>query len=58
MSDAHVVARRQLLDQLRIDLVGPADPEEELVESPMTRYVCGLLAPYGTSVDRAEVRHK
>ena len=54
MTSDHITARQHLLDELRLDLVGPSDPEDELVEAPTTRYLCGLLAPHGTGVDQAE----
>ena len=41
-------ARGQLLHALRLELMGPERPDEELRESPITRYVVGMLAPIGT----------
>jgi len=45
-----VEARRGLIDALSYELLGPSSDEEELYESPVTRYLTGLLAPYGTGV--------
>jgi hypothetical protein len=44
------VARQRLVDALKYELLGPAEDEEELFESPVTRYLTGLLAPFGTGV--------
>jgi hypothetical protein len=43
-------ARNRLVTALRYELLGPAAEEEELFESPATRYLTGLLAPFGTGV--------
>jgi hypothetical protein len=43
-------ARQRLIDALTYELVGPSEDEEELFESPATRYLTGLLAPFGTGV--------
>ena len=43
-------ARSRLSAALRLELLGPERPEEELRESPLTRYATGMLAPFGTSV--------
>lgn len=45
-----VQARARLVEALNYELLGPSAPEEELYESPVTRYVTGQLAPYGTGV--------
>lgn len=45
-----VEARGKLIDALRYELLGPSAEDEELFESPVTRYLTGLLAPYGTGV--------
>jgi hypothetical protein len=42
--------RERLLESLRLELLGPLDPHEELRESPLSRYVVGMLAPFGTEV--------
>ena len=42
--------RERLLDALRLELLGPENEEEELRESPLTRYVTGTLAPLGTGI--------
>ncbi|MGH7468020.1 MAG: hypothetical protein ACRENP_08540, partial [Longimicrobiales bacterium] len=39
---------------MRFELLGPETPEEELSESPLTRYTVGMLAPFGTGVPREE----
>lgn len=46
--------RSELLDRLRKELVGPNDDEEELGESPSSRYLCGILWPRGTPMESAE----
>src|SRR2546430_5220105 len=43
-------ARKRLVETLHYELLGPSADEEELFESPVTRYLTGLLAPYGTGV--------
>jgi hypothetical protein len=43
-------ARDALLETLRYELLGPLEPEEEIEESPLTRYLVGMLAPFGTVV--------
>jgi hypothetical protein len=43
-------ARTRLVEALRFELLGPATAEEELRESPLTRYATGMLAPFGTGV--------
>src|SRR4051794_30922900 len=43
-------ARRRLVEALHYELLGPEREDEELIESPVTRYVTGLLAPFGTGV--------
>ena len=35
---------------LRYELLGPLEPEEEIDESPLSRYLVGMLAPFGTLV--------
>ena len=40
--------RERLLDALKIDLLGPETPNEELSQSPASRYLIGMLAPRGT----------
>ncbi len=49
-----VAARQRLVDALRFELLGPEAPEEELAESPITRYLTGMLAPFGTEVPPTE----
>jgi hypothetical protein len=39
-----------LLEALRFELLGPATPDEELRESPLSRYATGTLAPFGTGL--------
>jgi len=41
-------ARARLVAALRLELLGPADPDEILSESPISRYTTGQLAPFGT----------
>jgi hypothetical protein len=43
-------ARDALVEMLRYELLGPSDPGEEIEESPLTRYLLGMLAPFGTTV--------
>jgi hypothetical protein len=43
-------ARDALVETLRYELLGPLEPEEEIEESPLTRYLVGMLAPFGTQV--------
>jgi hypothetical protein len=46
--------RARLVDALRLELLGPESPEEELRESPISRYAMGLLAPFGTGIPDEE----
>src|SRR5579871_4757367 len=46
--------RDRLVAALRSDLLGPSEPEEVLLQSPGTRYLVGMLAPSGTSIDSSE----
>ena len=46
--------RERLLDALRVDLVGPEEPEEVLQQSPGTRYLVGMLAPRGTTLSPSD----
>ena len=46
--------RDRLVGALRIDLLGPETENETLHQSPATRYLVGMLAPQGTSVDASE----
>ena len=50
MTSAEIRAR--LIDALRIDLVGPALPDELLDEMPTRFYLTGLLAPLNASHDQ------
>lgn len=43
-------ARKRLVEALHYELLGPSATEEELFESPVTRYLTGLPAPFGTDV--------
>jgi len=46
--------RDRLLAALRHDLLGPSAAKEVLTQSPATRYLVGMLAPRGTTVDPSE----
>src|SRR5687768_2527985 len=46
--------RGRLLEALRLELLGPETPEEELHESPLSRYATGMLAPLGTGIPDEE----
>src|SRR5438128_1611425 len=46
--------RARLLAALRFELLGPEAPEEELRESPLSRYATGMLAPFGTDIPEEE----
>jgi hypothetical protein len=43
-------ARDGLKALLSYELLGPEQPDEVLDESPLTRYLTGMLAPFGTGV--------
>jgi len=43
-------AREALVETVAYELLGPSDPDEEIEESPLTRYLVGMLAPFGTLV--------
>lgn len=46
--------RTRLLQALRLELLGPQAADEVLRESPLTRYVTGMLAPFGTGTPDEE----
>ena len=47
-------ARERLVEALRYELLGPSDPDEVIDESPLSRYLVGMLAPFGTIVAAEE----
>ena len=47
-------ARSRIVAALRLELLGPESPDEQLSESPLTKYVAGTLAPFGTGVPEEE----
>ncbi len=47
-------ARARLIEVMRYELLGPASPDEILDESPLSRYLVGMLAPFGTDVPAEE----
>lgn len=48
-----VEARDFIADILERDLRGPLDEREQLSERPSSRYLTGMLAPFGTEIDAA-----
>ena len=46
--------RERLVNSLRLELLGPESPAEVLHQSPNTRYLVGMLAPAGTTLDPVE----
>jgi hypothetical protein len=48
--DAYYDFRRQLVDALERDLVGPGAPDEVITDPPITRYVAGILFPRDAGV--------
>ena len=46
--------RTDLVESLRLELLGPAGPDEVLGERPSVRYLLGRLAPSGTPVSQEE----
>ncbi len=55
MASSAEAVRRELVDRLRKELVGPTDDHEVLKEAPGDRYLCGILWPAGVVVNAAEV---
>jgi hypothetical protein len=49
-----VEVRSELLDRLRLELVGPNNDNEVLDESPSSRYLTGILWPAGTEISSEE----
>lgn len=43
-------ARQTLVDLLQYELLGPDEDDEVVEESPLSRYLIGMLAPFGTAV--------
>ena len=50
----HQDVRNYLLDELRKDLRGPFEADEELTDRPLTQYLTGILYPVGMTVDREQ----
>ncbi|GGP91140.1 helicase-related protein [Streptosporangium pseudovulgare] len=51
----HYRFRKELVDRLRLDLLGPVGGEEEvLTDAPVTTYATGVLFPRDVHLDRAE----
>src|SRR5438128_124427 len=44
-------ARGRIVEALRLELMGPSEPEELIKENPTTRYIVGRLAPARSSDD-------
>lgn len=53
-SDLPRTARSKLVNALKLELLGPEAEDEQLRESPLTRYVTGMLGPFGSSVPAQE----
>ncbi|WP_257215744.1 DISARM system helicase DrmA [Fredinandcohnia onubensis] len=49
-----VNVRSELLERLQLELIGPNDPFETLIERPSQRYLCGILWPVRTQIDKSE----
>lgn len=47
-------SRSRLVSALKLELLGPESEDEVLTESPLTKYVTGMLAPFGSSVPEEE----
>jgi len=47
-------ARKRLVEAMRFELLGPGAPDEILEESPLSRYLVGMLAPFDTAVPPEE----
>jgi hypothetical protein len=47
-------AREKLVDVMRYELLGPDSADEVIDESPLSRYLVGMLAPFGTDVPAEE----
>lgn len=43
-------ARQRLVEVMCYELLGPESPDEIVDESPLSRYLVGMLAPFGTDV--------
>ena len=57
LTERQAATRRELVQALRDDILGPAGGPEEVLtgsERPLTRYLVGRLAPVGTGVDAEE----
>ena len=54
MPDNHHLVRQYLINELNKDLVGPDKPDEELLESPVSRYLTGVLFPQNQKIDPEE----
>lgn len=49
-----VKIRKELLHRLELELTGPNELYETLKERPTQRYLCGILWPAGTEIDKTE----
>lgn len=56
MQESQIEVRKYLIDELREDFIGPHKTDEELSESPIHHYMCGILYPKDTNIDPEEDR--
>lgn len=49
-----VQVRKELIDRITFELVGPNQLDEEIKESPSQRYLTGILWPNGTLMDSSD----
>ncbi len=47
-------SRNRIVEDLRKELLGPSEPEEELKINPSSRYLLGILSPAGTKIGEAD----
>lgn len=46
--------RNEILSRLKLELIGPNEEDEVLHERPLQRYLCGILWPKGTEIDKSQ----
>lgn len=54
MSNQFTDVRNELVDRLKVELVGPDDPRESIKTRPLQKYLCGILWPMNSTLSEEE----
>lgn len=49
-----VAVRNELIERMKLELIGPNEDNEELIESPSQRYLTGILWPMGSEIEKED----